>query len=542
MLLDVKTVSSLEKVFCNPRFEAPVTDRVSGARGETVAFQIALQGDNSDIIDFQVETAPPCPISLREVGLVPCLAPCFPDDPYVITSDPGVFPDPLLPLKDNKLRLTRSNWHAVWVSMAIPADAVPGEYPVTIRVLDRTVTVTLEILPFELPEQTLLSISWFYADCLRTYYKLDAWCERHWELLEAYFKNMMEHGENVIFTPLWTVPLDTAVGHERPITQLLDIEYDANTDKYTFDFGKLERWIRTAQKCGFRYFEMVHAFSQWGAVKTPLIVVKENGVEVKKFGWHVSAMDPMYKTFLTQLMAELLPFLQSHGLTKENTYFHVSDEPNAKQIGDYKNASELLNSLIDGYPVIDAISEVEYFRDGLIRRPIPITNQFKKFDLEPLEQRWVYYCGNWQNGVPNRQFGMPSARNRILGMLLYLYRMDGFLNWGHNFWYTQFSLETDIDPYQITDAGRAFSGGGSFMVYPGKNGPVDSLHYEVYREGLQDQRALTLLEKLVGREAAEAVIYEDVPYRMTLEQYPRETQWLLQARDRINRAICAAMQ
>ena len=102
-----------------------------------------------------------------------------------------------------------------------------------------------------------------------------------------------------------------------------------------------------------------------------------------------------------------------------------------------------------------------------------------------------------------------------------------------------------VAPFELFQLMTNDSGGGLCWaegLYPGKNGPVDSLHYEVYREGLQDQRALTLLEKLVGREAAEAVIYEDVPYRMTLEQYPRETKWLLQARDRINRAICAAMQ
>lgn len=188
--------------------------------------------------------------------------------------------------------------------------------------------------------------------------------------------------------------------------------------------------------------------------------------------------------------------------------------------------------------MIDALSSVEFFRKGLIKRPVPTTTHLKDFLNETLEQRWVYYCGTWENGVPNRQFGMPSARNRVLGVLLYLYDLDGFLNWGYNFWFTQHSLNWHIDPYQVVDAGRAFCGGGAFMVYPGKEDAVDSLHYEVFAEGLQDLRALRLLEEKIGREETLKLIQEGVEYPITINTYPREAEWLLNLRDRINRRIC----
>ena len=133
---------------------------------------------------------------------------------------------------------------------------------------------------------------------------------------------------------------------------------------------------------------------------------------------------------------------------------------------------------------------------------------------------------------------MPSARNRVLGVLLYLYDLDGFLNWGYNFWFTQHSLNWHIDPYQVVDAGRAFCGGGAFMVYPGKEDAVDSLHYEVFAEGLQDLRALRLLEEKIGREETLKLIQEGVEYPITINTYPREAEWLLNLRDRINRRIC----
>lgn len=548
MFFATRFVSSLEKVFCTPDLPAERLDAVSGARGETIAFQLACRAGENLIIEFEAESPFGEAFSFREVGLVPCVLPSMPNDPYVLTHTPGLFPDPLLPLENNRMRLSRGNWHALWCTVRIPEEMEPGEYEISFRVvtpqdlliwkepeMEHRTAIRVRVLPFRLPKQKLLSINWFYADCVSVRHHVPCWTERFWELLEQYFRNMTAHGNNVLYTPLWSVPLDTAVGRERPTAQLLEIKYRDGV--YSFDFSRLERWIDTARACGFEFFEMSHAFTQWGAKATPKIVVRVNGAEEKRFGWHVAADDPEYRNFLTQLMARLIPFFREKGLTPENTFFHVSDEPSENVLDSYRAASALLCGLIGDYPVIDALSHVEFFRAGLIRRPIPTTEVIEDFMKEEIEQRWVYYCGNWSNGVPNRQFGMPSARNRVLGVLLYVYRLDGFLNWGYNFWFTQHSLDWDIDPYQVTDAGRAFCGGGSFMVYPGKNGPVDSLHYEVFTEGLQDLRALQLLESRIGRDAVLAMIQKDVGYPVTMFRYPREAAWLLDLRDRVNRKL-----
>ena len=548
MFFTTRLVSSLEKVFCSPELPAEKIESVSGACGENIAFQLACRGDDNYIIEIQADSEIAELLTMREVGLVPCLMPSMPDDPYVLTHKAGVFPDPLLPMEKNRMRLSRGNWHAVWCSIRIPEEWKPGTYEIRFTIttpetplwpqpeLHYSTSISVTVLPYRLPKQKLLSINWFYADCIQTSYNVPCWSEKHWALLEQYFRNMVCHGNNVILTPLWSVPLDTAVGYERPTVQLLDITFAGGV--YTFDFSRLERWIATARRAGFEYFEMAHAFTQWGAKATPKIVVKENGVEQKRFGWHVPADSPEYRDFLTSLASALIPFLKSQGLTEKNTFFHVSDEPTSAVAASYEYASGLLRSLIGEYPVIDALSDVEFYRRGLIRRPVPTTTHLMDFLKEDLEQRWVYYCGTWENGVPNRQFGMPSARNRVLGVLLYVHRIDGFLNWGYNFWFTQHSLKWRIDPYSVVDADRAFCGGGAFMVYPGEDGPVDSLHYEVFAEGLQDLRALQLLESKIGREAVMKLIQDGVDYPISITRYPREAQWLLDLRARIDRCIC----
>ena len=323
MYFATRIVSSLEKVFCCPELPGERLDRISGAQGERVAFQLACRAESNLILEIECSSPFGEGLSLREVGLVPCTQPAMPDDPYVLTHRPGLFPDALLPLENNRFRLSRNNWHALWCTVRIPPDMEPGEYEIAFRIttpqdlliwkepeMEHRTGICLRVLPFRLPEQKLLSANWFYADCVSIRHRTACWTEPFWKLLEAYFRNMIEHGNNVLYTPLWSVPLDTAIGRERPTAQLLEIEWKKG--EYSFDFHRLERWIDTAHACGFRYFEMSHAFTQWGAKATPKIVVRVNGVEEKRFGWHVPASDPEYRTFLRALMEKLLPFFRGN--------------------------------------------------------------------------------------------------------------------------------------------------------------------------------------------------------------------------------------
>ena len=132
---------------------------------------------------------------------------------------------------------------------------------------------------------------------------------------------------------------------------------------------------------------------------------------------------------------------------------------------------------------------------------------------------------------------MPPVRNRILGLLLYKYEAKGFLQWGHNFWYAQYSKHP-INPFKITDAGGSFPSGDSFMVYPGKNGkPLNSLRHLVFFDAFQDLRALKLLESLTSREYVLNLIEQGLDIPLSFKTYPHEQEWLLGLRERINKEI-----
>ena len=132
---------------------------------------------------------------------------------------------------------------------------------------------------------------------------------------------------------------------------------------------------------------------------------------------------------------------------------------------------------------------------------------------------------------------MPSLRNRVLGVIMYKFNIKGFLQWGYNFYNTQYSIES-IDPYKVTDAGGAFPSGDSFAVYPAPDGKaVPSLRIKVFYDAFQDLAALRLLENKIGREGVLELIEKDLQKPLTFREYPHDEKWLLDLRERINSLI-----
>jgi len=185
---------------------------------------------------------------------------------------------------------------------------------------------------------------------------------------------------------------------------------------------------------------------------------------------------------------------------------------------------------------MDALSDFEFYELGYVTSPVPGCDHIEPFVEAKIKGLWTYYCTAQWDKVPNRFMHMPSARNRVMGLMLYKYKLSGFLHWGYNFWYSQYS-QTSIDPYKVTDAAWGYQGGDAFLVYPGENGPIDSIRHEVQYEAIQDLRALKKLESLQGREATIALLEDGLDNELKMTDYPHSTSWLLNLREQINKTI-----
>lgn len=542
---DVKLISSLEKVFADEPLRAKPFTQASALAGEVFSFQVAIQCAKHRLkADVEVLSPLKERITVRRVGLVPVEFGTWRTDDHYLRGKPGLYPDVLIE-REREFRPLANVWHAYWVTVRVPEDHPGGQVPVQLRFslknaepyapfeaqVDSPV-FTLRVIPERLPAQELINTQWFHADCISTHHDCKVWSARYWALLERYFRNAVAHGQNMMLTPMFTPPLDTQVGGERPTVQLVDVACEGG--RYTFNLKRLDRWIDLALKCGIQYLEMSHLFSQWGAKYAPKIMVKEKGTLVQKFGWHVRGDSPAYRKFLKAYLPVLTAHLKKRGIA-DRCFFHISDEPSKDMIDDFAKAVAIVKPLLEGFKIIDALSDMAFYQSGLITHPIPGSDHIEPFTQADLPERWTYYCCAQMVDVANRFICMPSARNRILGLQLYVYGIDGFLHWGYNFWYSQYSIEK-IDPYKVTDAGHGFQAGDAFVVYPGPEGPLDSLRHEVFHDAIQDLRALKLLERFIGREAVLGII-EKKAGKVTMKSYPRKASWLLAFREHVNAQI-----
>jgi hypothetical protein len=398
--------------------------------------------------------APVKPV-LRSVELVPVDFPANEkSDSGYITHEPSLLPDLLVPLRDDKIYPQADEYNALWIDFPGIDAGHKGRYEVSVRAEadsgivfgngDRAsdprassyrveLHFVLDVLEESLDPQKILHTQWFHTDCLASYYHVEPLGEDHWKIIDAFMEPMTSrYGINTLLTPVFTPPLDTAFGTERPTVQLVDI--DVSGGSYSFDFSKFERWCGLCKKHGITHLEIAHFFSQWGARTTPTIIARERGLEKKIFGWHVPSGSPEYRKFLERFIPALRNECEKNGYDQAHTIFHVSDEPHGEaQIAAYKTAKGQIADLLEGSIIIDALSDFSFYETGIVEHPVPANDAIMPFLEAKIPGLWVYYCVGQSYRVPNRFIALPSPRCRAMGLLMYLYRIEGFLQWGYTY-------------------------------------------------------------------------------------------------------------
>ncbi len=528
----IRPLSSMAKVF-HDKIIGKVTRSLECAAGQEISFQVAYKLEYNTFkkaqrkVVVEVGEALNATPEIFKVENVPSYLAAYPHrvDKKYITGSAGLFPDPLVPINNgDEVTAAMRRWHSIWISLKIPKDHKSCEEKVTVKLLDSdghivaktTFTVRVHKIP-ELPAEIPFT-QWVHYDCIADVHGVKIFSEKHWELIEKYVRMAAEHGINVLFTPILTPPLDTAIGGERPTVQLVDITLENGV--YSFDFSRLTRFVELARSAGFSCFEINHMFTQWGATAAPKVVAKVNGKAKKIFGWGTDATGDEYKAFLSSLIPAVIAHFESLGISRSNLYFHVSDEPSTEHLEAYRKVSRMFKPLIEGCKHIDALSHLEFYNEKLVGIPVVGTdtrmNAFLEADIKGI---WCYYCCGQSLEVSNRFFAMPSPRTRMIGVQIYKFDFKGFLHWGYNFYYTQHSTRL-VDPWKETDAGEAFAGGDSFSVYPYGDEVIPSLRLKVFKTALDDIRLLKLAEEKVGRDEVIAAIDRIAGMNITLRNYP----------------------
>lgn len=544
MNFKIALTSSLEKVFFETKDKKPSLSFASMMKNELFSFQAVICGEKKEFkncIYAKVKIESPLApyIKIYAVGHVPVLCTGYSrgENDVYLSDQPGLYPDPLYELEDGEVfKIFYGQSRALWLTCE-PRGALCGTFPVRISLFNEndelldTAEMTLRVINEELPPLAIFNTGWFHADSLAVYHRVPMMSDAHFDLIDRYMGYYAKFGHNTILTPVFTPPLDTQVGGERPTMQLVSVERKDGT--YAFDFTLLRRWISLTRKHGIANLEISHLFTQWGAYHAPKIMAYENGEYKRIFGWETDATSDEYKAFLSAFLPALTAFLKKE-YDPNHCFFHISDEPNEEQLDSYAAAKAIVMPYLEGFTVIDASSHYEYYEEGIVEHPIVGLNFAKKFIENNVKPLYLYYCISQFYEVSNRFITMPSYRTRILGQQLYKYDASGFLHWGFNFWFEKLS-RAPIDPYTSPDAGGFFIAGDPFVVYPMKeNGKmVPSLRLFVFYDAMQDLRALRLLEEKIGREKTFSLLSAIDGFT----RYPKNAEHILSLREQINRLI-----
>ena len=321
---EIKTVNALDKVFFDG--EPCLTEtRNTLMKNEVFSFQVCVKPETTSIkvkcvIDSDINEY----LSVRFVDCVPARNAKNPYmDDYVLEGrgNNELYPDILRPYKKSGEIFVGGGWQSIWITVDGKSRFLPvGKHIIKIRfyntydkkawdAFDERCVYTLEVIDGELPKIDIINSRWFHYDCICDKHNVKPFSERFYNIFGNYLDNAVKHGMNMLYVPLFTPALDTAVGKYRKTIQLVKVEIKGN--KHCFDFSEVKRFLDCVDSHGIKYFEFSHLATQWGAEHPMKVVATMDGKKKRVFGWEDEAVGKEYLSFLEDFTKELKDFLST---------------------------------------------------------------------------------------------------------------------------------------------------------------------------------------------------------------------------------------
>lgn len=490
--LVVWSVDPLVKVF---RDAAPATEEPAEAhvaRGEHASFQLVARA-SADVAALRVSVGPftheDGAVELttrpaRFIGYVHVDRPTQRPSSDQLREPPADYPDVLL--EDEEVSLQAGESQPIWIDLNVPEDAAPGLYTAVAEVtaiLDNepaveTLPLTLRVYPVAVGRSRLWMTNWFTMHWPHMEIDPEPDSDAYYALLRRYARNMAEHRQNVALIS----PLNLTI-------------YGVDDDgELTFDFSRFDRWVHIFREAGvIGRIEGGHIGGRREGWLSPFVAFVrrvENGSVVSE---RVAPDSEAARTFYSRFFPALCEHLKARGWF--DIYMqHLADEPIDQNLDSYRALAALAREYAPGVPIVEATHAKDLV--GSIDIWVPQLNYLQR-DFEHYRERqqageeiWFYTCVFPQGEYANRFIEQPLIKTRLLHWINFRYGATGYLHWGYNMW-------TRDDPTTHTTRPHPsppyLPAGDPWIVYPGKDGPLDSIRFEAMRDGVADHELLCML-------------------------------------------------
>lgn len=125
--IDFMLTNSLEKVFSASRPKEQHWKQASLFQNEQFSFQLAYRchGAENRTIKLQIKADGTLKKSLSTVKHVPSDLPAYPDrhDEHYLSTEPGLYPDLLMPVTEGEIELEPNGWQSLWIDIEPSSEA-----------------------------------------------------------------------------------------------------------------------------------------------------------------------------------------------------------------------------------------------------------------------------------------------------------------------------------------------------------------------------------------------------------------------------------
>jgi hypothetical protein len=482
----VWTASATRKVHLDQPLPETVADgiEIAAARNDTEAFQIVLT-PTATLSDVRVDCSSFVPprgwgrgiasrhVTVRRVGYVPVTRPTD------RRGYEGMWPDPLLPITSPP-ELEPGRHHTFWLTVYVPKGAPAGIHTAQLTVsaggnVVCRVPVRLRVFDFTLPDEPRV----------RTAYGLGFGSVCQWQGLKTdadkrmvaglYLDDFMRHRVSP-YGPLWPDWYKLTVKGD-------DFEIDFSA----FD-AAAKRTLDARHFNGFNY--------GWGGTSVPAKLGDR-----KRF-------TPEYNKLHQRIHHTICEHFKKNGWLHK-AYVYWFDEPREDQYDYVVKGMKLLRA---AHPEVQRLltEQPEEPLYGHVDIWCPVLSQYDRTqELCKERQRlgdqvWWYVCCGPRAPYPNNFTDHPAVTHRIRFWMLWKHRVQGSLYWSTTYWRTN----PWKDAASIPPRGGFWGNGDGYLVFPPVrekskepvlSGPIDTIRWELIREGLEDIEWLYTLEERLSQ-------------------------------------------
>jgi len=365
----------------------------------------------------------------------------------------GPVEDPLFSAPPPVLEAGRNQ--PLWLTVSVPVDAAPGAYrgEIVVREGEKSlcrIPVELTIWSFSLPKVT----------SLRTWYQLwrQSPAREQWR---AYYRNLAEHK----VSGFGSMPAGA---------------------KATLVDGKVSIDWTLFDRAGS------YLFDELGLRHTKLPYGKRGGGHRNVYsflGFEIGT--PEFEAAFHDYLVQAREHLLERGWL-QNIDCYIFDEPDEERIEAIRQTAPIVRRAIPEMRIFPACARNTQPLVGILNAWCPPVAYFGAplGDFTPERVAAGRARGEvfWWYNQEDNAIGCPVVTHRALPWASWQAGLTGYFVWAINYWECKGMRWSTV-----------FDIGEAMALYPGKDGPVDSLRWEQTREGLEDYDYLVMLEQAATR-------------------------------------------